>query len=195
MVSDCLAQMLTSFCNVVGRASNGIEAVEMALRLRPNLIIMDIGLPLMGGVEATRRICSEWKDAVVIGLSMYCDQERITGLFDAGGKGFVAKESSYRELVEAMRCVAEGGTYVSPSLSRRAMECMAGRPRDCGAGSLTACEHKVACLLAGDLGSKDVSDALGISVSAVNTHKRSIVKKLDLPSQAELIRDGLVQAE
>jgi DNA-binding NarL/FixJ family response regulator len=176
---------------LLGEAKNGREGV--ALALRPDVILMDIAMPVLNGLEAARQIIAARRAARVIMLSAYSDDEYIERAVAIGAAGFLAKQSSAEILGEAIRVVARGGTFFSPSIARRmppAPENPANRPgipKAKGSG-LTDRESRVLRLVAGGSSNRQVATTLRISLRAVDSHLRHLMAKLKIHQTAELIR-------
>jgi NarL family two-component system response regulator LiaR len=185
---------------VVGEANTGLEAVEMAIRLKPEVVLMDISLPGLNGIDATRKIIAELPGVRIIALTAHSVQDMIGGAFNAGAVGYLLKDSAVEELGQAIRTVMEGGVYVTPRVAGAMVDrYVAGtsRPRDTSGAfaRLTNREREVLQLMAEGQATKEVARALGVSVKTAETHRRAIMEKLDLHSVAELtkyaIREGL----
>jgi DNA-binding NarL/FixJ family response regulator len=204
MMRDGLGALLAQDADleVVGTASDGRSAVEQVRALSPDVVVMDIGLPDLNGVEATRRIKSEHDGVKVIALSMHADKRYVFHMLDAGALGYVLKSSASDELLQAVHDVTAGGTYVSPSLADYALE-RSANPKPGADGSvfsrLGAREREVLQLVAEGRTSAETAKEMHISVKTVETHRRNIARKLGLHSTAELtkyaVREGLTQLE
>jgi DNA-binding NarL/FixJ family response regulator len=186
---------------VVGEAQDGRTAIELVRALTPDVVIMDIAMPDMNGIEATRRICAE-SSSRVIALSFYGDKRYVENMLDAGASGYVHKGAAADELVRAVRAVMHGKHYLSPEVTGAVVESYVGRKkgRDASAYSvLGPREREVLQLLAEGKTSPQIARSLSIATKTVETHRRNITKKLDLHSVAELtkyaIRQGLTSAE
>lgn len=187
--------------DVVGEAGNGREAVELATQLKPDLVLMDLAMNDLNGIDATRQLAAQHADVRVIMLSMHGDEQYIYESLKAGAKGYVLKSSAFKELITGIREVCAGRTYVSPSLSnvvvndyvRRAK----GEHKPTELDKLTTREREVLQLIAEGNSSAEVAQMLYISVRTVDTHRHNIMEKLDIHSIAGLtkfaIRNGLVQ--
>lgn len=180
---------------VVGEASDGAETVKLALQLRPNVVIMDIGMPKMNGVEATRRIMESGAESKVLILSMHKDPVYVRETLRAGAKGYLLKESIDHDLLRAIRAVAQGDGFLSPEVSGTVLDDyqQVADPFD----QLTAREREVLQLLAEGKVAKEIATALDVSVYTVDAHRGRIMKKLGLHSSTEIVRfamrKGLVQ--
>ena len=180
---------------VVAEAGNGREAVRLALELRPDLTIMDIAMPDMTGVEATRRIRENCPDCQILILSMHKDAVYVRESLRAGARGYLLKESIDEDLLRAVRAVGMGGGFLSPEISRTVLDDyqQTADPFDL----LTAREREVLQLLADGKVAKEVATALDVSVFTVDAHRGRIMKKLGLRNSTELVkfamRKGLIQ--
>lgn len=195
---------------VVGEASNGREVIALAKQLRPDIVVMDISMPELNGVDATQRLMNELPGSKVIGLSMNSDRRYVTAMFAAGAVGYLLKNSASEELIQAVRAVDSGLKYVSPAIAGNLLEDYLARPgaapdrpgnapSSLAAKPLSAREREVLQLLAEGNSSKDIGLRLEIAASTVETHRRQIMDKLQLRTIAELtkyaIREGLTSLE
>lgn len=180
---------------VIAEAGDGREAVRLALELKPDVIILDIGMPEINGVEATRRIAENCPECQVLILSMHKDPVYVRESLRAGARGYLLKDSIDEDLLRAIRAVASGDGFLSPEVSRTVLEDyqQTTDPFD----SLTAREREVLQLLAEGKVAKEIATALDVSVFTVDAHRGRILKKLDLRSSTELVkfamRKGLIQ--
>ncbi|HZO53815.1 MAG TPA: response regulator transcription factor [Bryobacteraceae bacterium] len=180
---------------VIAEAGNGSEAIKLALELRPDVLIMDIAMPEMTGVEATRRIHENFPDCRILILSMHKDPVYVRESLRAGARGYLLKESIDEDLLRAVRALAGGDGFLSPEVSRTVLDDyqQTTDPFD----SLTAREREVLQLLADGKVAKEVATALDVSVYTVDAHRGRIMKKLGLRSSTELVkfamRKGLIQ--
>ena len=188
---------------VVAEAENGRQAIEMAEELAPDVVVMDVGMPEMNGVEATRRVVVNNPQVKVVALSMHSDRRFVAEMLKAGAAGYLLKDGAFEELVGAIRTVAAGRTYLSPRIADVVVE---GYLRNQAAPSeptayakLSPREREVLQLLAEGKATKEAAAALHLSVKTVETHRRQIMEKLNLYSVAELtkyaIREGLTSLE
>jgi DNA-binding NarL/FixJ family response regulator len=179
---------------VVGSARDGDEAVRMAKDLSPDVVLMDVALPKLDGIEATRRIVASLPDVKVVGLSAYPQPELAAHMLKAGACCFVVKEAAYDELVDAISAALAGRKYVAPQLGvskvEEALE-QAGRKSP----MLSPREREVLQGMAAGRGTKEIALDLGLSVKTVETHRRNLMAKLRIFNVAELtkyaIRHGL----
>jgi two-component system response regulator NreC len=180
---------------VIGEAGDGVETVRMVLELQPTLTIMDIGMPRVNGVEATRRIIENCPDCKILILSMHKDAVYVRETLRAGAKGYLLKESIDEDLLRAVRAVAQGDGFLSPEVSGTVLSDyqQVEDPFDL----LTAREREVMQMLAEAKVAKEIATALDISVHTVDAHRGRIMKKLGLHSSVEIVRfamrKGLIQ--
>jgi DNA-binding NarL/FixJ family response regulator len=187
---------------VAGEAANGREAVELAGQLQPDIVVMDIGMPDLNGMEATRKIRQNSPHSRVIALSTYSDKRYVLGMLEAGASGYVLKSAAAEELVRAIQQVIQGQTYLSPGLMDTVLQQYLERMALAGAAGgriLGPREREVLQLIAEGKTSKEVAAHLYISVKTVDMHRQNIMNKLNLHSVAELtkyaIREGLTRLE
>ena len=183
---------------VVGEASDGHEAVEMAGKLAPDVVLMDIGMYGLNGVEATRRIRAENSKVNVIALSTYSDKRYVLSMLEAGASRYVLKAAAVDEMCRAVRAVAAGKRYLSPDVAGVVVDARFRAPAEPGSSLfsiLGSREREVLQLLAEGHSSPEIARRLHIAPSTVETHRRNIMRKLDVHSVAELtkyaIREGL----
>lgn len=186
---------------VVGEAVDGREAVERALALAPDVVLMDITMPRLNGLEATRRIREALPAVRVVGLSMHADASYVRAMFAAGADAYLLKNTAATELLLAVRAVAELRQYVSAGVAGWAEGGAAGAAQGRGRSPehLSARQREVLQLLAEGKTSKEVAVQMDIAVSTVETYRRQIMERLDLHSVAELtkyaVRHGLTSIE
>lgn len=178
--------------DVIGEASEGREAVRLTEELNPDLVVMDIGLPGLNGLEATRQIIKSKPDARVVILSMHLNEEFVKQALEAGASGYVLKDAPIEELVQALRSVASGQTHLSPPISRIVIDDYIRRTRQDPVktrfDSLTGRERETLQLIAEGRTNKEIAHLLNLSVNTVETHRAHIMEKLDIHDLAGLIR-------
>lgn len=178
---------------IVGEARTGREAVELARTLNPKIILMDIAMPVLNGLEATRQILLANPAARIVILSAHSDEVYVDRMIEVGVAGFLEKQTSADILTKAIREVAAGRTYLSPAIARRLIG-HAGRPRDrqgqvkAGAKRLTPREAEVLQLVAEGSANKQVAGALGISIKTVEKHRQHLMAKLGIREITGLTR-------
>ena len=179
---------------VVAEADDGRQAVQLALELDPTIIIMDVSMPNLNGVEATRQILRERPNVKVVALSMHADREYIDRMLEAGACGYMLKDCAFEELAEAIRTVLSGRRFLS---ARAAAAVAEGLDRSARArapvASLTPREREVLQLIAEGRSTKQAAAELGISVKTIETHRHNIMEKLAVHSVAELTKYALRQ--
>lgn len=183
---------------VVGSASDGRAAVRMAEELTPDVVVMDVGLPELNGMEATRRITSRVPGIGVIALSMRINARFVTEMLGAGVTTYLHKSCNIEELIQAIRTVAAGDARAMP-VDRDDEDEDSAPPAEAESPSLSRREIEVLTSLAEGLGTREIANRFGVSISTVETHRRRIMNKLDIHSVAELtkyaIRQGLSPLE
>jgi len=184
---------------VVGAVTDGSQAVRQVLELEPDVVIMDLSMPDMSGIEATQLIKTERPEVKILCLSMHSDRGFVMGALDAGASGYVLKDGAKRELLEAIRAVTADQVYLSPCVARMVVEAAKSNGATPALGLLTERERQVLKLLAQGSTSKAIADRLHLSVKTVGTHRNHIMEKLNIHSIAELtkfaIREGLTSVE
>jgi DNA-binding NarL/FixJ family response regulator len=187
---------------VVGEAATGHEALTEARRLRPDVVVMDIGMPELNGIDATKRLVAEQNGVKVLALSMNADRRYVIAMLEAGAVGYLLKNSASEELLVALGAVARGETYLSPAVAGGVVARALQAGPTPGANEerrLSVREREVLQLVAEGKSSKEIGVILHIAVPTVETHRRQIVEKLNLRTIAELtkyaIREGLTSTE
>jgi two-component system, NarL family, response regulator NreC len=180
---------------VVAEAANGREAVNLCRELGPDLVLMDIGMPQLNGVEATRQVRRDCPRTKVLALSMHSDPRFVADVLKAGAKGYLLKDSAFSELVRAVEAVAAGGTYLSREL---AQNLPVDRLREKAAvdqsiSDLSGRETEVLQLLAEGLSTNQIAESLGISPKTVEVHRMNIKTKLGIYTTAGLTKYAVRQ--
>jgi DNA-binding NarL/FixJ family response regulator len=191
-----------SHMRVVGEAENGRQAVRLALELAPDVIVMDINMPELNGIEATRQILAELPDTKIIALSMYSDKRYVVGMLKAGVSGYLLKNCAFDELVAAISSVVKNQNYMSQKIAGTVMKDYASileSSDSSPASHLTVREREVLQLIAEGLKTKDIAARIHVSVKTVETHRQQIMRKLAAKSVAELtkiaLREGITSLD
>lgn len=184
---------------VVGGARDGIEAVKLARELAPDIVIMDISMPGLNGIEAARKIAKSRRAPKVIALSMHNDRKYVTEIIKAGARAYLLKDSAFEELMDAVKAVSCGRFFLSAGITSIVLDdYIKGPSRDpkSAYSVLSAREREVLQLLAEGLRTKEISQKLSLSVKTVETHRKKIMEKLDITSIAGLtryaVKEGLI---
>jgi two-component system response regulator NreC len=184
---------------VVGATNNGRDAVVLARRLQADVVIMDISMPGLNGIDATKQIVADLPNTKVICLSMHSDRRYVIAMFKAGASGYLLKDSASGELLQALTAVSHDQTYVGPAIAGAVVEAMSSGQPDGRTACLTSREREVVQLLAEGCTSKEIASRLRIAALTAETYRRQIMNKLDLHTVAELtkfaIREGLTTIE
>ncbi len=191
----CALLALTGDIEAIGEATNGREALEMVARLSPDIVIMDIVMPLMDGLEATRRIHKEFPETKVIVLTQYEDREYVLPVIEAGASGFISKAAASSELTSAIRSVYRGDSFLSPSIARLLVEdyrqmASIGKNKD-ASEQLTPREREILKLLAEGYSTREVAQMLVISPKTVERHKSNLMGKLNIRNRLDLFKYAL----
>lgn len=188
-VRSVLAQ--DSSITIIGEANDGVEAVRMTEELHPDVVVMDIAMPRLNGIEAAAQITRRDKRVGVMILSMYSDEEYLLRALSAGARGYLLKDSAEPDLLRAVRAVAAGRTFFSPAITDTLLEDYVQRLRQQGLQDsydlLTDREKQVLQLLAEGKTNKEAAALLQLGVSTVETHRLNLMQKLDLHNTAELV--------
>ena len=177
---------------VVGEAHNGRQAVRLAKKTLPDVVVMDVAMPVLNGIEATRQISKLLPSARVLGLTSYGDDEYVTQLMQAGASGFLIKQTAADDLLKAIRQVKQGKTYFSAAVAKRLREhksvLLTDGPHAAKSGELTSRESEVLQLIAEGFANKQVAAELSISIKTVEKHRQQVMNKLDIHDVAGLTR-------
>ena len=183
---------------VVGEAANGRTALTLVNELSPDIVIMDISMPDLNGIDATRRINSEFQGVKVIALSMHYDKQFVSEIFKAGATGYLLKDSAFDELEKAIRIVMDGNTYINPQVGSLVVESLISQPTGQSHKAfslLTEREREVLQLIAEGRSTKQIASDLHVSAKTIESHRRQVMGKLNIRNIAELtkyaIREGL----
>ena len=204
IVRDGLRSLLEkhSGMEVIAEAADGRKALKLVRELKPDVIVMDITMPDLNGIEATRQITSGYPNVNVIALSVHSDKRFVLGMLQAGATGYLLKDCAFEELADAFRAVVESHTYLSPEISDIVIKdyvCQSVAPNRAVTSSLTTREREVLQLMAEGSATKTIASTLNVSVKTVETHRLHIMNKLNTRSVAELtkyaIREGLTSLE
>jgi len=185
---------------VVGEAANGREAIELAKKLTPQVVVMDVAMQDMNGIEATRQVCGACPGVKVIALSSHSDSRYVTAMLGAGASGYVLKANAYDDLRRALDAARRGKTYLCADVTESVVATsLRGGGTDNVRSLLSVREREVLQLLAEGLSSPEIGRRLFVATSTVETHRRNVMRKLGIHSVADLtkyaIREGLTSLE
>jgi len=185
---------------VTGEATDGREALRMIREHPPNIVLMDIAMPGLNGLDATKRISAEFPGVLVVVLSMYTDQEYVRQAVEAGAAGYLVKGSAAAELEDAITTVARGEKYFTPAVTRQIVEARPGQSGDrASIERLTPRQREILKLIAERHNTKEIAQVLSISIKTVETHRSQLMDRLgihDVPGLVRFaIRTGLVSLE
>ena len=188
---------------IVGEAENGEEAIRRTAELQPDVVLMDIEMPGMNGIEAAQRIKVQSPGTSVLALTMYEDDQYFFEMLRAGASGYVPKRAAPDELASAIRAVSRGEVFIHPSLAGRLVQDYLQRRdvevQEQAAGDLTPREQEVLTLIAQGLSNNEIADQLVISAKTVDRHRENIMRKLNLHNRVDLVkyalRKGLIDLE
>lgn len=175
---------------VVAEATTGQEAIELCEKLQPDLALMDISMPGLSGIDATRRICKSTRGTKVLILSMHDNQGYVEEVLRSGASGYVLKDSAASDLLQAIDAVRGGDSFLSPTVTQQVVDALA-RPADrpvAAASQLTEREREVLTLIAEGLSSKEIAQKLGVSLKTIESHRANLMDKLDIHKVSGLVR-------
>lgn len=176
---------------IVGEAGSGAEALEALERLTPDVVIMDVSMPGMTGIEATRRIKSSHPDVAVLALTMYESEQYFFEMLEAGASGYVPKRAAADDLVSAIRVVSQGNVFLYPSMAKLLVSDFLQRDDmedEAGKTPLTPREREVLTYIAEGYTNREIAEALIISIKTVDRHRENIMNKLDLHNRVALVK-------
>lgn len=178
---------------IIAQAENGEETISKVKEHLPDLILMDIGMPIMNGIEATRIIVSEFPKIKILALSMHAEKNYIKDILDAGATGYLLKNCTYTQLIEAIKSVYRGKTYLSEEVTEIVLQDYLNKEEDKydPKAILSTRELEVLKLFAEGISSREISEKLFISIKTVGTHKQHILKKLNLKTNADMVKFAL----
>ena len=183
---------------ICGEATNGPDAISKTLRLKPDVVVLDIGLPGISGLTAARRISAEAPNTKILIFTLHDSEQVLKEVLASGARGYVLKSDAGRDLLRAIRALSTGTTFFSSQVSEAMLLELRGRSTHGDASSLTRREREVLVLLAEGRSNKQVASMLGISPKTIDTHRTSLMRKLGFHSVHDLIRyairQGLIQA-
>ncbi len=188
---------------IVGEAENGRQAVQMAKQLLPDVVVMDIAMPLLNGLEATRRIIKEVPSTRVLVLSSYSDDEYVQQLSEAGAAGYLLKQTAASDLIKAIREAKKGNVFYSPAISKRLIEhyretLLKGGPVKKRADALTTRQAEVLQLIAEGKPNKQIAAEMSVSIKTIQNHRQQLMNKLHIHDIAGLTRyaisKGIIEA-
>ena len=183
---------LATDIEVVGEAANGMEALEKVREFTPDVVLMDLAMPIMGGLEATRRIRKESTGTKVLALTQYDDADYVVPVIEAGARGFITKMSAFSELATAIQAVYRGESYLSPSAATALVEEFQVKTGAEGEKDsyqqLTNREREVLKLLAEGYTAREIADMLVVSPKTVEWHRTSLMEKLNIHNKTDLIK-------
>ena len=176
---------------VVGQATNGKKAIERALDLKPDIVIMDIAMPRMNGLEAAKRIRKQLPGTKILILSMYSHEHYIHDLLETGVSGYLLKDSSGRDIIKAIRAAMKDETFLSPSISKKLVETYLSQrkssPKAERYKQLSNREREVFQLIAEGHSTRQIADMLCVSISTIKSHRVNIMEKLDIDTPVKLV--------
>ena len=191
----CALLALTGDIEVAGEAANGNEALEMVRKLEPDVVLMDIAMPIMGGLEATRRIHKEFPKTKVLVLTQHDDKEYFFPVIESGASGFISKAGASSELVQGIRSVYRGDSFLSPSVAKLMIEDYQRNTGERGKqdpyNQLTERERDILKLLAEGHSTQKIADILVITPKTVEGHKTNLMAKLGIHNRIELVKYAL----
>jgi len=182
---------------IVGEAENGKAAIELARKLKPDVIIMDVSMPGMNGIEATRQIKTEMPDIKVIALSAYDNREYVMGMVKAGVSGYLLKDCAFEELISAIRTVLQNKSYLSPDAARVVLETQSEIQSSPGNiahnATLSEPDLELIKLVAEGKTAREIAEKNNLSIKTIEGRRRRIMKKLHINNTAELVKYAILE--
>lgn len=181
---------------VVGEAENGEIAVKEAVRLAPDMVIMDVSMPVLNGLKATKRLRNKCPDIMILALSRHSDDGYLQQLISAGANGYVLKQSAPKELINAIRAVGSGQAYLDPALTQKVMGGYAVRTtslRGEGKKDLSSREIEVLKLISFGYSNKEIATRLDLSVKTIEAHKANAMRKLGITGRIDIVKYAILQ--
>ena len=184
--------------HVVGEASNGREAVDQITALHPDVVVMDIGMPMLNGVDAAQQILRASPTTKIVALTMHAEDAYVMSALRAGVRGYVLKTQAGPDLIQAIHQVSRGMTYLSPAISTVVVDASIGKRPEALSDRLSQREREVLQLVAEGKTTKEIARVLGVGVKTADSHRTAVMRKLDIHQTAGLvryaIREGLIEA-
>ena len=191
LVLGGLAKLLEEKFQIVATANDGRQVLEVCQQLKPDVVLLDITMPLLNGIETARQLSRTLPEIKIVFVTVHSDAEYVREAFRAGAQGYVLKRSAPSELITAIRTVVSGGRYITPLVSQYIAESLEKQPSETDKAILTTRQREVLRLVAEGRTAKEIAALLGITTKTVEFHKSSIEVRLGLHSTAELIRYAL----
>lgn len=197
LVRQALKSLLATHPNmkIVGEAANGDEAVKLAAKIQPNVIIMDIGMPIMNGLEATRKIKAKYPNIAILVLTVHTDREHILGILEAGAAGYLTKVVFGEDVIRAIEAIVAGEAVLTPSILQQILKSVPREPTRSVALSsgvnLTPREQLILKLAAQGRSNKDIAVELNLSIRTIKAHLADIFAKIGVSSRTEAVVSGL----
>ncbi|MCK3684549.1 response regulator transcription factor [Maribellus sp. YY47] len=178
---------------VIAQSENGIAAIELAQRLKPDVLLTDIAMPEMNGIEATRLIKEKLPDVKVVAVSMHSDKQYVKGMLEAGADAYLLKNSTHRQLIDAVHSVFNGKKFLSEDITELVINGYldSANIKDDSYNQLSEREKEIFLLLAEGVSTREIGEKLFISVKTVGTHKQNILDKLDLKNNSDVVKFAL----
>lgn len=181
---------------VVGEAGDGEKAIELTTKLLPDLLLMDVSMPVMNGLKATKRLRSKFPDLRILTLTRHTDDGYLRQLIGAGANGYVLKQSAPDQLINAIRAVTRGDSYLDPSLTQKVMGGYASKTdslRGERKGDLSSREEEVLRLISLGYSNKEIAGRMDLSVKTVEAHKANAMQKLGISSRIDIVKFAILQ--